>query len=257
MTPAVSVVIPVHDGARFLAQAVHTVRDQGMADVEIVVVDDGSADATARIAAGLAADPANRLRVVSITHGGPSAARNAGIAAARGGLLAFLDVDDSWPPGRLALLRRRLAADPALDFVHGTLLFVHDDPADGFWAAVHPQAAPMAMPASFCTGLYRRRVFDAVGPLDEELSMGEDTDWFLRATEMGRRYVVLDCVVLYYRLHGANLTRDREATKHAIRRVITRSVMRRRRTGVLRPLPAPSDFLEAVTSEEGEWASVS
>ncbi|MCC7271474.1 MAG: glycosyltransferase family 2 protein [Alphaproteobacteria bacterium] len=249
MTPVVSVIIPVHDGARFLPRAVATVREQGMADCEIVVVDDGSTDETGAVARLLAEDAGNRLRIVAADHGGPAAARNRGLEAAAGALIAFLDADDLWPSDRMARLRARLAADPGLDFVHGKLQPVREDPADPLWGQLYPEGAPIVGPSSLCTGLFHRRAFDRVGSLDETLRLGEDMDWYLRAIEQDLRLVIIDRVVLHYRLHGGNLTRDREAVKRSVQQVVTRSLLRRRRAGDRRPLPAPSAFLETCGSK--------
>ena len=93
----ISVVIPVHDGARFLAEAVASVLAQDYAPIEIIVVDDGSTDDLARAVADLPVD----VTYLNQSQRGPASARNTGIAVARGDFVAFLDVDDLWPPGAL------------------------------------------------------------------------------------------------------------------------------------------------------------
>lgn len=100
--PLVSVIMPVWNAAPTLAEAVSSVRAQTWPDWELVLIDDGSSDASPGIAAGLAAaDPRIRL-LARGANGGAAAARNDGIRAARGRFLAFLDADDRWRPEKLA-----------------------------------------------------------------------------------------------------------------------------------------------------------
>ena len=109
--PEISVVVPTH-GGRFLAATVASVRAQTLPDWELVIVDDGSRDGTADVAAGLAAADA-RIRVVTHAHSrGIAAARNTGLVATTrtSRYVAFLDHDDLWTPDTLAVLRAALHA---------------------------------------------------------------------------------------------------------------------------------------------------
>ena len=103
--PFVSVITPVHNGARFLAEAVESVERQGYEPLEIIVVDDGSTDDTPRVIAELG----DRVLALRQENAGPAAARNRAIAAARGDVLAFCDADDTWPEGKLDAQLARLA----------------------------------------------------------------------------------------------------------------------------------------------------
>jgi len=109
-TPLVSVVTPVWNAAATLGAAVASVRAQSLGDWEMILVDDGSTDGSRALARGLAAaDP--RLRVLArADNGGAAAARNDGIRAARGRLIAFLDADDRWYPDKLARQTAFMAA---------------------------------------------------------------------------------------------------------------------------------------------------
>lgn len=114
MTPAprISVLLPVHDGAATLAAALRSVRVQSFSDLECVVVDDGSTDATRLVLARAARDP--RLRVLTTPHAGIVHALNTGLAACRGEFVARLDADDRMHPERLARQLRALELDPGL-----------------------------------------------------------------------------------------------------------------------------------------------
>jgi teichuronic acid biosynthesis glycosyltransferase TuaG len=112
MSPRVSVITPVWNGAATLADAVASVQAQSLADWEMLIVDDGSIDASRAVAERLAADP--RVRLMGWPDNrGPAAARNAGIRAARGRYIAFLDADDRWRPEKLARQLAVMEADGA------------------------------------------------------------------------------------------------------------------------------------------------
>lgn len=114
MSPRFSVVIPAFNAAATLAHAIESVRAQTWPAHEIIVVDDGSTDATAEVAHQFA-----DVRLIRQANSGVSVARNAGAAAASGDWLAFLDADDSYAPDRLRLHAEWIAEDPTLDFLTG------------------------------------------------------------------------------------------------------------------------------------------
>ena len=243
--PRIGAVLPVYNGAGMLPQAIASLRAElGTAD-EIVVVDDGSTDATADVARRLADAAGTPLRLLQTPNRGPAAARNTGVAALRASYVAFLDVDDEWSPGRTDILLRRMQAPRGCDAVFGKTRTVAVDRDDPLWGRLFDTPEPTAA-ALVGAGLYRRDAFARIGGFDEALRFGEDMDWFLRALEARLSVVFLDHVVLDYRLHAANMTRDRAAVNRSIATVLSRSVARRRRAGDMRPLPQPSDLLEMV-----------
>jgi glycosyltransferase involved in cell wall biosynthesis len=111
--PLISVIVPVHNGEDFLEDAVASIHRQDYCPLEIVIIDDGSTDGTA----GLAATLGNDIHWIYQQHRGPSAARNAGIVMSHGEFIAFLDADDLWPPGKLQAQVELLLASPAADIV--------------------------------------------------------------------------------------------------------------------------------------------
>lgn len=122
----VSIIIPCHNHADFVRNAVASaLRQNTDADVSVVVVDDGSTDASPDILQALAAEEP-RVRIVTQARSGPAAARNAGLAALDPAceVVAFLDSDDLMPPHRLAEDLPRLEADPTLDFTYGAIRLV-------------------------------------------------------------------------------------------------------------------------------------
>jgi glycosyltransferase involved in cell wall biosynthesis len=221
--PVVSVVIPVHNGERFLGEAVESVLAQEGAPLEVLVVDDGSTDGSAHVAARFGSP----VRCLSQAHAGIASARNTGIRAARGDLLAFLDADDLWTPGRLRLQIDRLAADPALDCVFGLVEHFRDPGASLRFEVWAPERAPGLLPGAM---LIRRAAFLRVGPFDETWRLGEFVEWQLRAEERGLRREILPVVVLRRRIHDANTTARLAVDRGEYLRVL-RTVLRRRAAG--------------------------
>ena len=115
MTPRFSVVIPAFNAAATLARAIESVQAQSWPAHEIIVVDDGSRDASAEIARQFG----DGVRLIQQANSGVSVARNAGAAAATGDWLAFLDADDWYAPDRIKLHAEWIAEDATLDFLTG------------------------------------------------------------------------------------------------------------------------------------------
>lgn len=247
MTPPadfVSVVIPVYNGSRFLPEALYSVRCQDYAPLEVIVVDDGSTDDTPDAIASLAADPANRIRTLRTENRGPAAARNAGIAHARGTVIAFLDVDDLWPNGKLARQMARLARTPSLDIVHGLVDFRILPGAAPSMARFRHLVEPVVA-ANLGAGLFRKEILARVGGFDENMIHGEDVDLFLRAIEAEASIAVMNTVTLVYRLHDRNMMVDAVAAYRGLMAALRQSIARRRREGgEARSLPELNDFLE-------------
>src|ERR1017187_10588057 len=99
--PLVSVIIPAYNAAHFLPNAVASVRRQSYEPLEILIVDDGSRDDCARVAAELG----ETVRYVRQEQAGPAAARNRGLELAQGEFIGFLDADDEWPEQKLSIQR--------------------------------------------------------------------------------------------------------------------------------------------------------
>lgn len=117
---AVSVVIPAYNAERYIADALASIQEQTLRDIEVLVVDDGSADDTLR-QVGRFANSLD-LTILRQANGGPAAARNAGIRKARGRYCAFLDADDIMLPQRLAIQAALLDAESDLGLVHTDLM---------------------------------------------------------------------------------------------------------------------------------------
>lgn len=190
----ISVVIPAYNAERYLGPAIESILAQPYRPLEIVVVDDGSEDRTAAVALSFGPE----VRLLSAAHAGAGAARNRGVAEARGAFLAFLDADDLWTPCKLACQLARFATSPLLDYVLGQATEFHDG-LDGVQdGRTLPGASAGAM-------LIRTEAFHRVGPFRTDLRLGEFIDWLARAREMGLCGTFVTEVVLRRRIHKSNI----------------------------------------------------
>ena len=180
----VSVVIPVFNGAPFVAKAVTSVRAQGHREVEILVVDDGSTDGTQDVLKRL--EQRDGIRWFQRSHGGPARSRNYGIEAARGQYVALLDCDDVWLPGKLAAQLAVMRARPDVGVVHTDFDVRFADGTLEERVTARSSREPMvqafagghvALPSTL---LIRKGVLDQVGRLDPELYGSEDSDLTIR-----------------------------------------------------------------------------
>lgn len=184
MNESVSVVIPVFNGAPFVAKAVASVRAQRHGDVEILVVDDGSTDGTQEVLKHL--EQSDDIRWFQRSHGGPARSRNFGIEAARGHYIALLDCDDVWLPGKLAAQLAIMRTRPEVGLVHTDFDVRFEDGTLEERVTARSSREPMvqafagghvALPSTL---LIRKSVLDQVGRLDPELYGSEDSDLTIR-----------------------------------------------------------------------------
>lgn len=206
--PSVSVVIPCYNRAPLIPRAVVSVQAQDYANVEILLVDDGSSDNTEAVVRDLiAADP----RVRYFRHqrnGGEAAARNTGIKAATGDFVAFLDSDDEWLAGKLkATVAALVAAPPSVGGVASRHLLVDDNGHETVvrdWTETDPITC-LNLLAKGCglsmgnTLVVRRSVFAAVGYCDETLPLFVDLDWLCRLTDKYQILMLPDVLAKYYK----------------------------------------------------------
>jgi len=211
--PRVSVLIPTYNHARFLPEALDSVLAQTFRDLEILVIDDGSTDATQAVIEAYA--PA--IGYIRQAHAGPAAARNRAIGASRGELLAFLDADDRWYPGKIAAQVSYLDAHPDVGVVF-TKFLVTDEAGGPLY--LYPPAFRYGASAfekllvwpygSMNTAMVRRPCLEKIGLFDENLTGAEDWDLWLRlAPHYGFGYI--DAVLATYRQSAGSQSRGRMA----------------------------------------------
>jgi glycosyltransferase involved in cell wall biosynthesis len=191
--PTISAIVPVHDGERFLADALGSVLAQTRPPDEVIVVDDGSSDRSGEIARGFPG-----VRVLQQPNGGQARALNRGVAESRGEYLAFLDADDRWLPDKLALQLEAFDAEPELELVFGQTRQVADAPGRS-----KQQGSVLAarLPSAL---LVRRAAWFHVGPFSSQWALGSVIEWNARASDLGLPFKVLEQVVYERRIHGRN-----------------------------------------------------
>jgi glycosyltransferase involved in cell wall biosynthesis len=220
---SVGVVMPVRNGARTLSAAIESVSRQEPPPGDIVVVDGSSDDGSAAIAATFAG-----VRVIEQKGRGLAAARNQGICEAVGDVIAFCDADDWWTAGALATRLEHLAAEPSCGAVIGQL-----QRTVAVGSMLTPQQASRLgrIEAAYTPGglMVRRSAFEAVGPFDETLAIGTDSDWFVRLVQSAIRLDVLPETVLMKSVHSCSLSTDVATYRRELLQVAHRYVQRRRR----------------------------
>jgi glycosyltransferase involved in cell wall biosynthesis len=213
----VSVIIPAHNAAAWLAEALESVLSQSYRELAIIVVDDGSQDDTASVVKGITD---SRVRLISQENRGAAAARNRGLAEARGTFIQFLDADDllgrekiamqidalrEAPAGSLASCAwARFASDPRDAAVRPEPVWQVSDPLE--WLTCSLSGGGMMQPGAWLTP---RAVIEAAGPWDESLTLHDDGEFFSRVLLEAARNVFVPEATVYYRKVAGSLSRAR------------------------------------------------
>ena len=219
----ISVVIPVWNGERYLGEAIESVLHQTHSALDVVVVDDGSEDATPEIASGYAP----RVRLLRRPHEGLGATRNAGVEAVQGAYVAFLDHDDLWPPnklvGQLAAFDTREPPDLVLGHVQE---FVSPELEN---AALALRCTTELRPATVAGAmLATRAAVDRVGPVPTQWVSADFLAWLVAARRLGLREVMLPDHVLSRRIHDDNMSlREADLTRGEYVRILGESLRER------------------------------
>jgi glycosyltransferase involved in cell wall biosynthesis len=211
--PFVTVLIDTFNHERFIEEALVSVLEQGYPseDAEVVVVDDGSTDRTPEIVAKLAP----RVRLIRKANGGQASAFNAAIPEARGEIVAFLDGDDWWAPGKLKSVAEAMAADASLGIVGHGIILVHRDGRqqtevlrEGFrFRANTPEGARLFRLRQSLMGTSRMTIradlLRRIGPVPSALRIQADAYLFTLAAVLAEAHILPEALT-YYRYHDEN-----------------------------------------------------
>jgi glycosyltransferase involved in cell wall biosynthesis len=223
--PLVSVVIPVYNCERYLAEAIESVLAQTYRPIEIIVVDDGSTDGSAQVAKRFT----DSVRYCFQANSGTSAARNRGASLASGTFFAFLDADDLWVVDKLTRQMAVFGDDPGLDVVFGHVQqFCSPELDEHIKKTLYcpAEAMPGYLPGAM---LIKRDAFLRVGPFETDWQAAEALAWYSRVVEKGLRSLMLSDVVLRRRLHISNKGIDeRTLQRKEYLRILKASLDRRR-----------------------------
>ncbi|MEM7133860.1 MAG: glycosyltransferase family A protein [Chloroflexota bacterium] len=212
MAPLFSIILPTYNRAYVLWRSILSIIAQTEERWELIVVNDGSTDRTLRLLEEFG-DP--RIRVVTTTNQGPSAARNRGIKEAQAPFIAYLDSDNRWLPEFLAVMNETIERSPKCVFWHcGSIGTWWERGRHGTWKFISEKGGP-AQPISYegvwqmkaadtnCM-VHRASVAEVVGGWDEQCRWVEDWDFFLRVylAYPGQVQHVPDVLVEYRQVHG-------------------------------------------------------
>ncbi len=206
--PQISVVVPFYDNEDLLGDCLRSIAAQTFADIEVIMVDDGSADGSADVAQAMAAaDP--RFRLIRVPNGGPGYARNRGVEQARGEFLAFVDADDMLPSHAYEILHHTLAGSGS-DFASGNVLRI--GPSGTHQSALHSKAIKarrlgthisktpqLLYDVSVWNKLFRKAFWDRAGLVYPEGMLWEDLQIMTRAHVLATAVDVITDPIYYWR----------------------------------------------------------
>jgi glycosyltransferase involved in cell wall biosynthesis len=222
--PLVSVIIPVRDMGRYLGEALRSVLAQDYRPIEVIVVDDGSTDDSAEVAASFPA-------VICLREPprGVSIARNLGIARSQGAFVAFQDADDIWEPSKLTVQMEWMLNHPETGYVAAFYRnFLEPGVARPAWVREDQLGNPQK--GGISNLVVRRSVFETIGVFDPDEDFA-DLDWTVRAKDAMVAAEILPDVLVSRRIHAANLSYQWKGGKGLLLKALKASIDRRREDG--------------------------
>lgn len=224
-----TIIIPVYNRPDAIILAVRSlIQHRGQADLDILIVDDGSTDTTPQVIANLVADHPE-VRTVWRENGGVSKARNTGLdhLAEATEIVTFLDSDDVMLPGRFAADTPILVNQPEIEVTYGNMIATNR--LDSETLAPTETAAQKEITSIHLTcGLFRRSLIERIGHFDETLRQAEDTDYLLRIFETGTRFVQTTTVCHYYLRHDGGMTQNTVEARKYFALAVMKSMQRRK-----------------------------
>ncbi len=228
--PVVSVIIPVYNGEKTIQETIESVLNQTLSDFELLIINDGSEDATVEIVERI---QDTRLKIFSYPNAGLSASRNRGIALAASNYISFIDADDLWTPNKLEAQCKALHANP-----HAAVAYSWTDCIDesgqfsrqGSHITVSGNVYANLLLVNFLENgsnpLIRREALTEIGGFDESLTAAEDWDMYLRLAARYHFIAVPSPQVLYrvsVKSMSSNLTKQETETLKVLERAYTQA----------------------------------
>lgn len=223
MNPLVSIIIPTHNGQQYLASAIESILMQSYTNYEILVIDNGSTDATGDIARSFP-----QVQYLYSEIADLAAARRCGVTLAHGEYIAFLDQDDLWTPDKLLKQVQFLETHPDYGAVIGLQqMYLEPGHAKPHWLKQlfleKPQYA--YLPSAL---LVRRSTFSITDNFNTAFSLASDVAWFLKAQHKGIQIGILDEVVVLRRIHDHNMSNKHISLQKEILSALKHSLEERR-----------------------------
>jgi len=222
--PLISVIIPVYNGEKYLAEAIESVLNQSYRPLEVIVIDDGSTDNSADIAKQYLPS----IKYSYQRNAGVASALNQGISISNGEYLSFLDADDLWLPDKLNLQMKSFETNNTIDMVFGQMRqFFSPDLDDTVKANI--VLLDGIMPSYFKGSmLIKRESFFRAGLFDTRWQLGDFVDWYLKALENGLKSFMIPDVVMERRIHKNNMGITQKRFRSDYLRILKASLDRRR-----------------------------
>jgi glycosyltransferase involved in cell wall biosynthesis len=220
--PLVSIVLPTHNGARYICEALESCINQSYSNWELIVVDDASTDNTPEILSRYVNQDSRIKTVTNAVNRKLPASLNIGFASATGALLTWTSDDNCYKESALETMVGFLESNPEVDIAYADVRHIDENGRDiGRHTAPPSDDLPYRNSVGACF-LYRRRVLDMMGNYDESLFLAEDHEYWLRAFSTLRFHHLSEDLYLY-RVHTKALSQtEPEATKLAVRRMLER-----------------------------------
>lgn len=225
VSPLVSTIIPTFNRRGYVVEAIESALAQSYRPIEVIVIDDGSTDGTAAALAHFG----SQIRYIWQPNQGTSVARNHGITASRGELLAFVDSDALWEPDKLTLQVAALTNNPEAHAVLGRLRQFYSpelsaEDRSRLWCpdGIAPGFAPATL-------LIWRQAFLAVGPFNPENRTAEFMEWMIQADEAALCILKMEACIYRRRIHASNKGIAKSDTFSDRARLIKNALDRRRR----------------------------
>ncbi len=220
----ISVIVPVYNGEKYLKEAIDSILSQSYRPFEIILIDDGSNDKTAEIAAIYK----KTLTYLYQKNKGIAASRNLGISMAKGNFISFLDADDLWIKEKLQIQKERLAADPAIDIIFGMVKhFYSPDTDEEFKKSVRcPSEPSKGLHAG--TMLIKKSTFLEVGYFSTDYKTGEFIEWCARTREKNLKVHIVPEILLKRRIHNNNYTLINKHLKNDYAKIVRDMLLRRK-----------------------------
>ncbi|BCJ92211.1 glycosyl transferase family 2 [Terrihabitans soli] len=240
----ISIIIPAFNREPYIGPALRSLlRQTDAADLDIIVVDDGSTDRTVDVVEEYAGKNSS-IRLVRQDHVGVARARNTGLdnIAPDADLVTFLDSDDISAPGRFATEIPYFLADPKLDMTYSLMTLAHEIDNDDLAPPENVLQCTMRG-ISLTTALFRKSAIQALGRFDENLKQAEDWEFLLRFFTRPQKHLMLDHVSIFYRRHPGNTTRNAEESRRYFLKVILDHAQKRMRDPSLGDIPRFFDYM--------------
>jgi teichuronic acid biosynthesis glycosyltransferase TuaG len=220
--PFIDVIIPVYNGAAFIAEAIASIQAQTFKNFEIMVVDDGSDDDTADIVVNLCKTDPN-ISIIKQEHLGVQSALNKAISETKSQYIAFLDADDIWHPQKLEKQLEYIKANNT-EFCF-CLMQEFDDSSIVARISKHKARKKPMKGFHKSAFLADRKVFNKYGLFDESVGIGDFVEWYSRVIRTQRSVGMVEEVLAYRRIHNTNtmLKANKNSLLHILKKHLDES----------------------------------